>query len=180
MTTRRALLLLAALGIAGCTTTPEPEPAPAPPTPEPTSAQPTEFGGVRTKPDEYDNDDPEAPGGPVPDDATSEDEAAAIDAALLTMGIWVQGSTLDEREWRDQLDATLTATGQESTSTTWGYRIRDTEITSDPEIIRANAGSAVVRVTTDYTSYEVTVVKTDSGDWLTSNLTTELTEGTDQ
>lgn len=178
MTTRRTLLVLAALTAAGCTRPPEPPPTSTePPSAEPPSAEPTEFGSVRTKPDEYDNSDPAAPGGPVPEDASPEDEAAAIDAASLTMGVWVQGSTLEEREWRDKLNATLTPSGQDSTSTVWGYRIRDTEITGDPEIIRANAGSAVVRVTTDYTSYEVTVVKTTTGQWLTSHLTTEATEG---
>lgn len=178
MTTRRTLLLaLAALTAAGCTKPPEPTSEPQPIRSEPTRAQPTEFGTVRTKPDEYDNSDPAAPGGPVPEDATIEDETAAIDAASLTMEIWVQGSTLEEREWREALNATLTPTGQDNTSTTWGYRIRDTELTGDPEIIRANAGSAVVRVTTDYTSYEVTVVKTTTGQWLTSHLTTEATEG---
>jgi hypothetical protein len=178
MTNRRTLLLLVALAAAGCTSTPEP--ARETTTTQPASAKPTEFGTVRTKPDEYDNSDPAAPGGPVPDDATTDDETAAAEAALLTMGIWVQGSTLEEREWRDKLNATLTPSGQDSASTTWGYRIRDTEITGDPEIIRANAGSAVVRITTNYTSYEVTVVKTDTGEWLTSHLTTVTTEGADR
>lgn len=177
MTTRRTLLALAALTAAGCTRPPEPAPEPQPASAEPTSAEPSEFGSVQTKPDEYETSDPAAPGGPVPEDASPEDEAAAIDAASLTMGVWVQGSTLEEREWRDKLNATLTPSGQDSTSTVWGYRIRDTEITGAPEILRANAGSAVMRVTTDYTSYEVTVVKTTTGQWLTSHLTTEATEG---
>ena len=174
MTISRRTLLLAsicAMALAGCgNDTPKPESASS-------SAAPTEVGNIPVKPDDSTAEDP---GGPVPADANPADESAAQAAATRTMEIWVQGSTLEERQWRDQLNATLTATGQESTSTTWGYRIRDTEITGEPEIVRASAASAVLRVTTDYTSYEVTVVKGNDGSWLTSNLTTDRTEGTKQ
>lgn len=174
-TNRRALLLaVAVLATANCTGAPArkaspPEPSLPPP--------PTEVGSVPIEPEPTDIEDP---GGPVPNEATDEDLTAATNAATATMEIWVQGSTLEERQWREQLDATLTTTGQEATSTIWGYRIRDTEVTGAPEIVRANAASAVLRVTTNYTSYEVTVVKTNDGPWLTSNLTTDSTEGAEQ
>lgn len=174
MTISRRTLLLGsgfAVALAGCTN--------AAPEPEPTSrsAVPTKVDNIPVKPDDSTADDP---GGPVPEDADSSDESAAVAAATATMEIWVQGSSLEERQWRDQLNATLTTTGQEATSTTWGYRIRDTEVIGDPEIVRANAASAVLQVTTNYTSYEVTVVKTNEGTWLTSNLTTDSAEGTEQ
>lgn len=171
--TRRTLLLASSFAIvlAGCSNdTPEPEPTSR-------SAAPTEVGDIPVKPDDSTAEDP---GGPVPADADSADESAAQAAAAATMDIWVQGSTLEERQWREQLNATLTPTGQEATSTIWGYRIRDTEVTADPETVRANAASAVLRVTTNYTTYEVTVVQTSDGTWLTSNLTTDSTEGTGQ
>lgn len=174
-TSRRTFMLaVAVLATTNCTGAPStepsaPEPRPAPP--------PTEVGSVPIEPEPTDVEDP---GGPVPGEATDEDVAAATNAATATMEVWVQGSTLEERQWREQLDATLTTTGKEATSTTWGYRIRDTEVTGDPEIVRANAASAVLRVTTNYTSYEVTVVQTSEGTWLTSNLTTDSTEGTEQ
>lgn len=170
---RRALLLVASFPFlaAGCSNDP-PEDEPDSP-----SAVPTEVGNIPVKPDDSTAGDPN---GPVPADAELADESAAQAAAVATMEIWVQGSTLEERQWREQLDATLTPTGQESTATIWGYRVRDTEVTANPEIVRANAASAVVRVTTNYTSYEVTVVKTSDGTWLTSNLTSDITEGAEQ
>lgn len=173
MIRRRALFLACSVTIvlAACSND---SPDPAPTTP---SEAPTQVGNVPVKPDDPAADDP---GGPVPEDANAADERAAEGAATATMEIWVQGSTLEEPEWREQLNATLTATGQDATSTTWGYRIQDTDVVGEPEIVRANAGSAVLRVATDYTTYYVTVVKSDDGTWLTSNLTTERAEGTEQ
>lgn len=174
-TPRRAVLFaLAAIPLASCTGEPEPEATSKGPS---DTARPTKVGNVPVKPDPTGAEDR---AGPVPDEATAEDRAAAVEAATTTMTIWVQGSTLEEREWRERLNATLTPSGQAAASTTWGYRVPGTKLTGEPEVIRANAGSAVIHMTTDYTTYELTVVKTADDTWLTSNITTELTEGADQ
>lgn len=175
MSTRRTFLLaLAGLTLTSCTGEPDPEPTSTAPS---DVARPTKVGNVPVKPDPT---DVENPGGPVPEDAADEDRAAATAAATATMSIWVQGSTLKEQEWRERLNATLTPSGQAAASTTWGYRVPDTKVTGEPEVIRASAGSAVIHVTTDYTTYELTVVKTTDDAWLTSNITTQLKEGANQ
>lgn len=162
---RDFLLALGIVSLAGCTREPAAAPTPSEPSRTPS---PTELDGVSIKPDPTDST---ADGGPEPQDASKQDEEDAIAAAEATMTLWVQGSTLDETQWREQINATLTTSGQENLTSVWGYRIPDTALEGTPEIARANAGSAVVRVTTDYTSYDVTVVKSGS-EWLTSNVAT--------
>lgn len=108
-------------------------------------------------------------GGPEPATAAPADERAALDAARSTMDVWVQGGTLDQMTWHDHLDATLTPQGQQAYDHLYGYRISDTAVT-ETALLRANAGSAAVRVSTDVATYEVTVVKTAAG-WQTSAVT---------
>ncbi|GAB4097693.1 hypothetical protein GCM10028787_31680 [Brachybacterium horti] len=171
---RRALLLLApAITLASCTDgSTQPDPASSSTTPTPPS--PTALDGVPIQSDGGGEDEP------MPTTANEDTEDAAREAALATMQIWVQGSSLDEQSWRKKLNATLTPNGQDVAQRRWGYTIKDREVVGNPTIIRANAATAVLHVTTDYTTYEVTVVRTDDGTWKTSNLTTDLQEGADQ
>lgn len=167
--TRRTLLAvtLPALALTACTSDEVVPAASVPPAPSP-----TEVGGVPIQPDSGGDEDP------MPAEADDETMQAAIDAATATMEVWVKGSSLDEETWRSELNATLTSAGQAVASRTWGYRVPDHEITGAPIFIRANAATAVLHITTDYTTYEVTVIRTNDGTWLTSNLTTDLREGT--
>lgn len=72
--------------------------------------------------------------------------------------------------WQQQLQATLAPPAQQAYANRYGYKVSDTKVTEEPVIIRASVGSAVVRVTTDVSTYEVTVVKT--GDvWKTTAVT---------
>ena len=135
--------------------------------PAPTKTTPTELEG---RPIEPEPEDPNQEGGPVPASASEEDEQAAIAAARATMDVWVQGSTLDQIDWQEQLQATLAPPAQQAYATRQGYKVPDTEVTEEPAIIRASVGSAVVRVTTDTSTYEVTVVKTGD-EWKTSAVT---------
>lgn len=171
--TRRALLAatVPALALTACTGGSDDA---APSASAPPTSSPTELDGVPLQPDSGGDEDP------MPAEADDESTQAAIDAATATMEVWVQGSTLDEQTWRAELNATLTSAGQDVASRTWGYRVPDHEITAEPVVIRANAATAVLHITTDYTTYEVTVIRTDDGTWLTSNLTTDLREGTAQ
>lgn len=172
-TSRRALLLITpAIMLASCTDG-EPQSDPSSST---TSAapSPTALEGVPIASDGGGEDEPR----PATADADTEDDARQ--AALATMRIWVKGSSLDEQEWRKKLNATLTPSGQDIAERRWGYTIEDRKVTGTPTIIRSNAATAVLHVTTDYTTYEVTVIRTDDGTWKTSNLTTDLQEGADQ
>lgn len=130
----------------------------------PNDPSPTEVEG---RPIEPEPEDPTQEGGPVPASASEEDEEAAIAAAQATMDVWVQGSTLEQMDWQEQLQATLAPPAQQAYANRFGYKVPDTEVTEDPAIIRASVGSAVVRVTTDASTYEVTVVKTGD-EWKTS------------
>lgn len=135
--------------------------------PEATRATPTELEG---RPIEPEPEDPSQEGGPVPASAREDDEEAAIAAARATMDVWVQGSTLEQRAWQDELQATLAPSAQQAYEGRFGYKIPDTTVAEDPTIIRASVGSAVIRVTTDASTYEVTVVNTGD-EWKTSAIT---------
>lgn len=135
---------------------------------------PTEQDSTSETPtDLHESADPGVPtGGPItPAEATDEDRTAAVDAALATMNVWIQGSTLEEQDWRAQINATMTQGGQASLATVWGYRVPDTAIAGEPTIQREDLGTIVVRVPTDYTSYDVTVVS-DQDRWLTAEIRT--------
>lgn len=180
---RRTLLITApALALAACTgrpraaTTTTATTGPASPsetTEQPqasdggssTAADPSDAGAT-TDPDEVRVDEP------MPSAADEKSTQAATDAATTTMKVWIKGSTMDEQEWRKELNATLTPAGQTVTDRTWGYRITDTKLTGDPELVRANEDSAVLRIPANENTYELTVVRTTGDTWLTSNLTT--------
>lgn len=169
---RRALLAcIPALALVACSddsknTPPSSTPASA------TATGPTDLDGVKTQPAPTDG---ATEGGPVPATAAPSDETAAIAAAQATMDVWVQGSTLDEQTWRSQLNDTMTPIGQDNVANTWGYRVKAKAVTGAPVIVRANAGSAVLTVETDYTTYTLTVVVTEPGVWKTASLTTDGT-----
>lgn len=161
MISRRSAMLAIAVGagalITGC----------AGEEPEPTKTSPTELEG---RPIEPEPEDPSQEGGPVPASASEEDEEAAIAAARATMDVWVQGTSLEQMAWQDELQATLAPPAQKAYANRFGYKIPDTKVTEDPTVLRASVGSAVVRVTTDASTYEVTVVKTGD-EWKTSAIT---------
>ena len=165
---RRSAMLVLAIGagalITGCAGE---DPAPA-------KTTPTELEG---RPIEPEPEDPAQEGGPVPASASEEDEKAAIGAARATMDVWVQGSTLPQMEWQEQLQDTLAPPAQQAYATRQGHKVQDTAVTEEPTVVRASVGSAVVRVSTNASTYEVTVVKTGD-EWKTSAVTT-LT-GTEQ
>lgn len=164
---RRALLVACAAALTSCSrhTTKQPAPsdasAPAPPVP-------STIEGMPVQPPSDSTGDAD---GLRPADASDADKQAAITAARATLGVWVQGRVLDERTWRDQLNATLTPAGQQALTSAWGYRVRDTAVAGGPTIVRANAGSAVLEGTTDYTTYTLTVVRTEGDTWKTAALT---------
>lgn len=164
MITRRTacITLAAAAGalLTGCTAGEDPQSTP-------TTASPTELEGERIEPDPTDKTED---GGPVPDAANAEDEEEAIAAARATMDVWVQGSTLTQMEWQEQLAATLTPPAQSTYANRRGYKIKDASITGNPSITRSNATSAVVVISTDVATYEVTVAKAQ-GEWKTSAVT---------
>lgn len=164
MITRRTacIALAAAAGalVTGCTADEDPQPTP-------TTASPTELEGERIEPDPTDKTED---GGPVPAEANAEDEEEAIAAARATMDVWVQGSTLTQMEWQEQLAATLTPPAQSTYANRRGYKITDTSITGNPSITRSNATSAVIVISTDAATYEVTVAKAQD-EWKTSAVT---------
>lgn len=179
---RRALLIAApALALAACTsrpsatTTPD---TPTAPTPTETTEQPhASDGGSSTAPDPSDagatvDPDEVRVDEPMPAAADEKSSQAATEAATSTMKVWVKGSTMDEQDWRKELNATLTPAGQTVASRTWGYRITDTKLTGEAEAVRANEDSAVLRITANENTYELTVVRTTGDTWLTSNITT--------
>lgn len=136
-----------------------------------TTANPQPTAPPSSDPDEV--ADPDTPtGGPIiPAEASDADRQAAVKAALATMNVWIQGSTLDEPTWRGEINATLTQGGQRSLETVWGYRVPDTALNGDPVIQREDLGTIVVRVPTDYTSYDLTVVS-EQDQWLTAEIRT--------
>lgn len=172
---RRSAMLALAAGTGavatGCASQDDPPAA----TPTKTKKAPSDLDGRAIDPEP---DNPSQEGGPVPSAATDEDEQDAIDAARATMDVWVQGSTLTQMEWQDALQDTLTPAAQDAYANRFGYKVPDTKVTEDPAVIRASVGSAVLRVTTDATTYEVTVIKTDDT-WKTSGIS-PLTGATDE
>lgn len=170
---RRRLLVLSSVALAlaaGCST-PDPEPTtPAPPSIE---ATPDEPDWTYSTPSPT-NDAPDE----VPDDSLIDEEAdqdareGAAAAATMTAQIWVQGSTLEQRDWNDQLMATLTPIAQDSYSDRWwGYRVAETEITGDAELVAATMASATVTIPTNTGDLTLTVTRpTPTDSWLTSGI----------
>ncbi|UEJ84613.1 hypothetical protein Bra3105_18450 (plasmid) [Brachybacterium halotolerans subsp. kimchii] len=133
------------------------------------SPTPTELDGVKVQ-----SDGGEA-GEPVPASASAQDEDDATTAATATMKAWVQGSTLSQDAWQKKIGKTLTPQAQTAYANRYGYKVEATKLEGTPEILRVNAGSGTVRISTNAATYEVTVVKT-SGKWKTSAVT-PLNEG---
>ncbi|MGO1598453.1 MAG: hypothetical protein ACTHYR_04265 [Brachybacterium sp.] len=180
MTRTRTLLAgaMTLLALTGCTLSP---PAPEPtttvaPTPEATPEEPAWT---------YSTPSPTAAGPTeIPDDSLIDEEAdedaraGAAAAATVTAEIWVQGATLDQREWNGQLMETLTPIAQQSyTDKWWGYRVAETEITGEPEIIAATMSSATVAIPTNAGPLTLTVTRlTPTDSWLTSGIEPAIPE----
>lgn len=102
--------------------------------------------------------------------ADQEAEDGASDAALATAKIWVQGKTLDQGDWNDQLIDTLAPVAQPAyDGRTWGYRVEATAVTGQPAIEQATMTTATVRIPTDAGPLTLTVTRS-SGDssWATT------------
>lgn len=169
---RRVLILSSALLVlaAGCST-PDPEPT----TPAPTSTQATPEEPAWT----YSTPSPTSDGpDDIPDDSLIDEEAdqdareGAAAAATMTAQIWVQGSTLEQRDWNDQLMETLTPIAQDSyRDRWWGYRVAETEITGEAELVAASMVSATVTIPTNTGDLTLTVTRpTPTDSWLTSGI----------
>lgn len=98
----------------------------------------------------------------------------AQDAAIATATVWVQGKTLDQQAWNEQLLATIAPIAQPAYDTkTWGYRITQTAITGDPTLVDATMTTATVTVPTDDGDLTLTVARDDeTSPWLTTSITT--------
>ena len=161
----------------GCTS-PSPEPTPTPTT---TAAEPTaeELDWEYTTPSPTSEGPDEVPDDSLIDEPADDDaRAGAAAAATVTAEVWVQGSTLEQREWTDRLMETLTPIAQESyRDRWWGYRIPATEITGDAEVITATMASATVTVPTNAGTLTLTVTRpTPTDSWLTSGIEPPTTE----
>ena len=167
-----ALLVLAA----GCTPS---EPAPTTPPPVPTESTPEEPDWTYSTPSPT-SDGPDD----IPDDSLIDEEAdqdareGAAAAATVTAEIWVQGSTLEQREWQERLMETLTPIAQDSyRDRWWGYRVAETELTGEPEIVAATMASATVTIPTNAGDLTLTVTRpTPTDQWLTSGIEPATTE----
>lgn len=162
--TRRAVLATtaaSALALAtGCREKKEAQPAPtleAPPTGQPTSGTAEPSG-----------DSAEQDAAPAPTDTTSPEGKAASDAAAATMAVWVQCTTLPQRQWMEQLSATLTQEAVSRYEGLFGYKLGDTAITAGPTPVVVLTDSATFTVDTDARSYEITTVPYGDGVWLTN------------
>ncbi|MEE1652136.1 hypothetical protein V1260_15245 [Brachybacterium sp. J144] len=101
-------------------------------------------------------------------DQKAKDGAAA--AALATAEIWVQGKTLDQGEWNEQLLDTMAPVAHPAyDGRTWGYRVEATAVTGEPSIAQATMTTATVQIPTDAGSLTLTVTRS-SGDssWATT------------
>lgn len=102
--------------------------------------------------------------------ADQEAKDGASGAALATAEIWVQGKTLDQGEWNEQLLDTLAPVAHPAyDGRTWGYRVEATAVTGEPSIEQATMTTATVRVPTNAGPLTLTVTRS-SGDssWATT------------
>lgn len=169
-TTRRSLLLVGAAVtlsgvLAACGGDPAPEPS-TEPTPEWT------YGTPSPDPDAGEEEAPNDSLLPQEADQDARDGAAA--AAIVTAKAWIQGSTMEQEEWNDALMETLSPIAQDAyDGRWWGYRIRATEITGDPEIQSATMSTAFITVPTDGGDLNLTLARpTPTSQWLTSGIDT--------
>lgn len=108
----------------------------------------------------------------APADQEAKDGAAA--AALATTKIWVQGKTLEQGEWNEQLVQTLAPVAQPAyDGRTWGYRVEATAVTGEPNIEQATMTTATVRIPTDAGSLTLTVTRSGgNSSWATTAIST--------
>lgn len=107
--------------------------------------------------------------------ADQEAKGGAAAAALVTAEIWVQGKTLDQGEWNEQLLDTLAPVAQPAyDGRTWGYRVAATAVTGEPSIEQATMTTATVRIPTDAGPLTLTVTRS-SGDssWATTAISAD-------
>lgn len=175
--TRRLPLLVATtalcLALTACGGNKEqPEPSTTP-VPSATTATPSATGP-------YESAATDSPT-PVQDDDAEDDslvnreadesaKQGAIDAAMATAEVWVQGKTMDQQQWNSALLATLSPIAQPAyDGRTWGYRVKATAITGDPAVTEATMTTATVTVPTDAGSLTLTVGRDDeTAPWLTT------------
>lgn len=160
------LVLAISLGSAACSKDADTAPPtstlePAPGTPAGTTTPaPTASATQESEPD----GDDERPETITVDDKTL---AAAQSAAEATMGIWVQGQTLDQQTWLQQFTDTLAPEAQPVYANRFGYKIPDTAIVGQTTPLVVNDEYGTFQITTDVATYEVTVL--NIGDtWATS------------
>lgn len=135
-----------------------------------------------TTTDDHEEADPGTPTGPatgpIPSDqpaaASSIDTEAATAAARATADAWVQGKTLDQTTWADQLRPTLMPVVQDEYTAIWGYKVDQTQIIGDPEVTDATELSCTVTFPTDAGALTIAVQKdSDTSIWLTRSITTQ-------
>lgn len=107
--------------------------------------------------------------------ADEDAKAGATEAAMATATVWVQGQTLPQPEWNQQLLDTIAPLSRSAyDGRTWGYQVTQTTIVGDPVISDATMTTATVTVPTDDGELTLTVVRADEASpWLTSALTTQ-------
>ena len=101
--------------------------------------------------------------------ASEDDIASARRGVEATMAIWVKGKSLPQREWEEQLRATLAPESVNLSLSQWGYKVPDTKVL-EIAAVRADAASATFQVKTDASNYHVTVLRQSDGTWLVSDL----------
>lgn len=160
---------------AGCTG-PEPDDEV---TPSPTVSEPAEPEWTYTTPTPSPDESDEAEADSLIDEEADQDARdGASAAATLTARVWVQGATLDQNDWNERLMETLTPIAQETyRDRWWGYRVAETELTGEPEILTATMTSATVTVPTNTGDLTLTVTRpTPTDQWLTSGIEPATTD----
>lgn len=109
----------------------------------------------------------------APADQRAKDEAAA--AALATAEVWVQGKTLEQAEWNEQLLHTLAPVAQPAyDGRVWGYRVEATAVTGEPAVEKATMTTATVVIPTDAGPLTLTVTRSvEQGAWATTAVTAD-------
>lgn len=109
----------------------------------------------------------------APADQRAKDDAAA--AALATAEIWVQGKTLEQAAWNEQLLHTLAPVAQPAyDGRVWGYRVEATAVKGEPAVEQATMTTATVVIPTDAGPLTMTVTRSDEqGSWATTAITAD-------
>ncbi|WP_281872625.1 hypothetical protein [Brachybacterium paraconglomeratum] len=181
MTPRRHPLACVAMAIvllAGCTG-PGPEQQTSPPAPTASeSTDPAPDWTYTTPTPEPEESDAAQADSLIDEEADQDARDGAAAAATVTAEIWVQGSALEQREWQERLMETLTPIAQDSyRDRWWGYRVAETELTGEPEIVTATMVSATVTIPTNAGDLTLTLTRpTPTDQWLTSGIQPATTE----